>query len=466
MTALFALFDRQKEASKRLRLSNTAERLERLRRLQHALNEAESRLIDAAHADTRKPSAEVLLGELTPVRLELRDALKNLPRWMAKQQVPASIMLPGSRAWRYHESRGQSLILSPWNFPVALSLGPLVSAIAAGNSVMIKPSEFTPALSGEIDNLIRNAFSADEVSVIQGDVEISKALLTLPFDHVFFTGSPAVGRDVMMAAARHLSTVTLELGGKSPFVILEDADLDKTAERLVSGKFLNCGQVCLAPDHVYVPRALEQALIDRVRTVLDRRYGRNIRVSPDYARLIHVRHHDFLATLMRVARDEGSQIVIGGEHDRDDLFLAPTLITGVSETSCLMQHELFGPLLPVLAYDDLEKVLDAINTRPPALASYWFGKNQALMQDAIRRTRSGASCINQTGLHYAHQGLPFGGLGSSGIGRAKGFAGFATFSHERIVFDAHLLPDNPLIPPYTSLKLTLARLTHRTLEYL
>lgn len=444
------LFVRQREHAHTLRRSDAAYRLKRLRALRQALLDHRTALIAAGLSDAGKPAAEVLLGEVTPVLLELADAIRNLKSWMKPYRVRPGLLMLGSQGEIRYEPRGVCLILAPWNFPVALSLGPLVSALAAGNTAIIKPSELTPALSQVIVNIVAAALPPEEAVVVTGDADVAEALLALPFDHVFFTGSPAIGKRVMAAASQHLTSVTLELGGKCPAIVLADADIEDAVTSLVAGKYLHCGQICLAPDHVLVDRRIEKVFLAALSKRLKAVYG-DIRHSADYARIINDRHHARLQGLLDDALASGATVVHGGVVDRESRLFGPTILTGCHAGQAIMHEEIFGPLLPVLAYDHLDDAIAQINTRDKPLALYVLGKSRSAIEQVLSQTSAGGTGINLIGLHFVHQGLPFGGVNTSGIGKVKGWWGFLAFSNERAVLDRARLPSNPVRAPYGAL---------------
>lgn len=456
------LFAAQGPRALALRGSSAAERLSLLQRLHGALVARRGALYAAFRQDFGKPEVEVELSEIMPVLEEIQHARRHLRRWMKPRRVRPTLTSLGCPAHIHSQPRGRCLIIGPWNYPVSTLLGPLVSALAAGNSVMLKPSEFTPAVNAVLRELLAEAFTPDTVAFCEGDVSTAQALLALPFDHFFFTGSTAVGRLVMQAAAGHLASVTLELGGKSPAIIDASADLDAAAELLLWGKFLNAGQSCVAPDHVFVARRLLPTFKERCRALLVQRYGSDAAASPDYARLIHQRHASQLIGLLEQARAAGAQLIHGGAHDAAGRYLAPTLLDCSAIDSPLDSQELFGPLLPVIAYDDLEEVLQRIDAGPKPLALYLWSRDRDIQQRVIARTSSGSVGLNLCMQQYTQLHLPFGGVNHSGSGSAHGQAGFRTFSHERSVLAAGpLLAVRLLLPPYSPFKLRLAQWVSR-----
>jgi aldehyde dehydrogenase (NAD+) len=369
----------------------------------------------------------------------------------------------GTSAWVEYQPRGRCLIVAPWNFPLNLCFGPLVSALAAGNTAILKPSEMTPAVSTVMAEVIAEVFTPDQVALFEGSLPTSQVLLELPFDHIFFTGSPAVGKVVMKAAANHLTSVTLELGGKSPVIVDETADIKATAETLLWGKFTNCGQICVAPDHVYVHEAVKERFVAACRTVVAERFGSTPeaqRANPDFTHVINQRHTQRIAGLLQDAKDKGANVLIGGDVDVGSCYISPTLIDRVPANASIMEEEIFGPVLPVIAYRQLDEVVAAINAAPKPLALYIFSRDKLRTRQIIQRTSSGGVAINHCVLHYAHGNLPFGGVNNSGIGNAHGEFGFKAFSHERAVLKSGpIMMARMFFPPYTGFKQKLIRWT-------
>lgn len=422
-----------------------AERRAALIRLREVLSRREAEIVAALAADFGKPETETLLTEILPVRQDIAHALRNLRRWMRPRRVWPTLAMLGSQARIRPEPRGVCLIIAPWNYPLNLALGPLVSCLAAGNSAILKPSELTPATSALIAAIVAEAFTPDLVTVVQGGVDVSQALLALPFDHIFFTGSPEVGKIVMAAAAQHLTSVTLELGGKSPTIIGPGADVDQAAAWVAFGKFVNAGQTCIAPDHVYVHEDLRPAFLAALRARIARAYGAGD--SPHLAQIVNDRHAGRLRALLEDAQGKGAQIVLGGAGDQRHI--PPTLVEAVTPDMRLDQEEIFGPVLPVIGYTDLDRVLARINARPKPLALYIFEKDGDFADRIIAATSSGGVGVNVTVAHYSHHGLPFGGVNNSGIGAAHGEFGFRAFSHERAVLRNRFSALGLVFPPYT-----------------
>ncbi|WP_428310973.1 aldehyde dehydrogenase family protein [Hydrocarboniphaga sp.] len=447
------VFERQRDTALRLRTSTREERAAKIRKLKAAVLAASQDFYEAGMRDFKKPAAEVDLTEILPVVMEANDALRHLKRWMKPQRVFPTMMMFGTQAWVQHEPRGRCLIISPWNYPVNLTFGPLVSAIAAGNTVMLKPSEMTPHTTAVMVRLVRELFPEDEVAIFDGDASVSTALLELPFDHIFFTGSPAIGKVVMNAAAKHLTSVTLELGGKSPTIVDESADIVVAAKNIMWGKYTNNGQTCIAPDHIYVHNSVKEPFIKACREVLASSYGETQQAqmaSPYLARVVNQRHTARVAGLLNDATARGAKVLTGGSVSEGDCFVAPTLLTDIPADAKIMSEEIFGPLLPVIGYDDLDKVVADINAGPKPLALYIWSRKDSNIDSLLKRTSAGGTCINHSVVQFIHGRLPFGGVNNSGIGSAHGIYGFKAFSHERSVVRNRYQLAALFYPPYTN----------------
>jgi aldehyde dehydrogenase (NAD+) len=455
------VFAKQRSHALRLRTSTAAERVAKIKRLKKMLLDRAEDLYKACYEDFRKPEAEVDMTEIMPVVMEANDAIRNTKRWMKDRWVRPTFTMLGTQAKLRYEPRGVCLIVSPWNYPVNLTFMPLVSAIAAGNTAILKPSEMTPHCAQLMEDMVRELFDEQEVAVFQGAVETSQNLLDQPFDHIFFTGSPAVGRIVMGAAAKHLTSVTLELGGKSPAIVDKSANLRKTAGSLVFGKFANNGQTCIAPDLTYVHANVRDALVDEIKAAIERMYGsiEGIADNPDYCRIVNDRHYGRIKALLDDAKQRGAKVAAGGLHDDAQEFLAPTLLTDVDRGAELMHEEIFGPLMPLLTYTDVDEVIADINGRPKPLALYVYAKDNRVIDRVIDNTSSGGACINTAIMQYMHGNLPFGGVNNSGIGNAHGEYGFKAFSHERAVLRDRYSSSYLTQPPYTSFTRRLIRWT-------
>ncbi|MFC5847451.1 aldehyde dehydrogenase family protein [Deinococcus petrolearius] len=448
---LRAVFERQRAWRWRAAQTGAAERRVILRHLLAGLNRHRDALAAALAQDLGKSRAEAEITELHPVAEELKHALRLLPRWMAPRPVPTPPGLFGTRSEVQMQARGVTLILSPWNYPVNLSLVPLVASLAAGNTVILKPSEQAPATARALRELLTEVFEPQLVTVVEGGPEVAGALTRLPFDHIFFTGSGQVGRRVLAAAAEHLTGVTLELGGKSPALVDRSADLDLAATRLAWGKFLNAGQTCVAPDYVLVPAELQGALAGRLREATARLFGeaQTLRDGENYGRLLDGRSVERLSQLTRRSVAAGARLVLDGGADPDARFLGPTIVGDVTPDMPLMREELFGPVLPLVPYRHLDEALALIRDHDAPLAMYLFARDPEALRQVETHTTSGGLVVNGTVVHLSNPHLPFGGVGPSGQGRYHGEYGFRTFSHERAVL--HERPRSSvglLYPPY------------------
>lgn len=446
IASAFAL---QKAGVEKRRLEfGLAERLAALAALRGTVQKRQDEIVAALAADFGKPETEVILTEILPVLQEIRHTAAHLKKWMKPRSVSPTLATLGTVSRIRREARGVCLIVSPWNYPFNLALGPLVSCLAAGNSAILKPSEMTPATSALIAKIVAEAFAPDLVTVIEGAREASTALLALPFDHIFFTGSPSVGKIVMEAAAKNLTSVTLELGGKSPTIVGPGADLKRAAEWVTFGKFANAGQTCIAPDHLFVHESVRKGFLAALRARIAKAYGNDPLASPHLAGIVNDHHAGRLGRLLDDATANGAKIIGGGE--RNGTRMAPTLLEAVTPDMEIDREEIFGPVLPVIAYSDIEDVIARINARPKPLALYVFDRDRAFAERIIAATSSGGVGVNLTVMHYTHPGLPFGGVNNSGIGAAHGEHGFIAFSHERAIMENRFSSLPMLFPPYTA----------------
>lgn len=447
-----ALFASQGPRALALRRSTRPERHAKLERLLEGLMARRAPLMAAFAQDLGKPPVEVELTELLPVVDDIRHAQSHLKRWMRPHRVAPTLTMLGTRARIVYQPRGRCLIIGPWNYPLSTLVGPLVSAVAAGNAVVLKPSEFTPNVNAVIAALVSEVFDTSEVALVEGAVSTSRHLLSLPFDHIFFTGSPTVGQVVMAAAARHLASVTLELGGKSPAIVDPSADLQHAAEHLMWGKLINAGQTCVAPDHLYVHRSVQERFVALCLEVLRQRFGSNAQAvasSPHFGRMIHKRHAQRVGGLVDDAVARGAVVLAGGTYDAPARYVAPTLLADVPEAADISSAEIFGPVLPIVAFDTLDEVIARINAAPKPLALYLWSESAAAVDQVRTETSSGSFCVNLCLQQYAHSNLPFGGVNHSGMGNAHGFFGFKAFSHERATLAAGPLSMLKwLFPPY------------------
>ena len=412
--------------------------------LQKAIGENRVKILDALQQDLSKSAYEGYMTEVGIVLDEIRFIKKHLLKWAKARRVRTHLFqFPGS-SYIYTEPYGVSLIISPWNYPFQLVIGPLIGSMAAGNCSVVKPSEYAPHTAQVFKEIISDNFDPNYIAVVEGEAAVSRALLDENFDYIFFTGSVAVGKAVMQAAARNLTPVTLELGGKSPCIVDRDVDLDVTAKRICSGKFINAGQTCIAPDYLLVHQDIKIELLDRMKFFIDRFYGADPQLSADYPRIVNEKHFLRLAQLMNAGN-----IIAGGQTDRQSLYIAPTIIDDIAWDDPVMQDEIFGPILPVLAYNNLSQAIARVKELPKPLALYYFSNNRQNSQQIIKDTSFGGGCINDTLLHFANPHLPFGGTGSSGIGSYHGKKSFETFSHQKSILKRSFRLDAPLrYPPY------------------
>jgi acyl-CoA reductase-like NAD-dependent aldehyde dehydrogenase len=414
---------------------DVAFRLEQLKRLKQAIVDNQAAILAAINADLNKPEFEAYATEIGVVR-EIDYAIKHLKSWVKPKKVSTSIEQFPSSACIYPEPLGVVLIISPWNYPFQLMISPLVGAIAAGNCAILKPSELAANTSRIVTQITEKTFDPSYITSIEGGVETSQQLLAEKFDHIFFTGGTKIGQIVMEAAAKHLTPVTLELGGKSPCIVDSNVHIEHAAKRIAWGKFINAGQTCIAPDYLLVDRTVKNDLLTSIKQCIQEFYGDDPAKSPDYGRIINQRHFERLASFL----NEG-QPYIGGQINPEERYIAPTVIDGVDWDTPIMQEEIFGPILPVLEYSDLSDAIAKINERPKPLALYLFSKDQQKQERVLRETSSGGVCINDTVMQVGVSELPFGGVGSSGIGSYHGKASFDTFSHQKSVLKRSFLLD-------------------------
>lgn len=429
-------------------------RLGQLSALTRMLEEREHEILEALRVDVGKPRMEAYVAELGFVLGEVALVKKKLAAWMQPERVTAPAAVQPARAEVHKDPLGVVLIIGPWNYPFQLVVAPLVGALAAGNCVVVKPSEMTPTVSALLGRLLPQYLDPDVVKVVEGGVPETTALLEERFDHIFYTGNGTVGRVVMGAAAKHLTPVTLELGGKSPCIVDKEADLDVGVKRIVWGKYFNAGQTCIAPDYVLAHASIHDKLLERLRETIREFYGDDPRRSPDYARIVNARHHQRLSRLLH-----DGEPVTRVEADEAERYLSPVVLRDVPETAKVMGEEIFGPILPVLKVNDIDDAISFVNRRDKPLALYVFSENEAVQREVIDRTTSGGATVNHTGVHFGVPNLPFGGVGESGMGAYHGRLTFDTFTHRRAVLIKPSYLDAPVIyPPYSSLKEKIVRM--------
>ena len=412
-------------------------RLKQLQRLEKALSKWEKPLAEALWQDLHKSYEEAYMTEISIVRGEIRNHLKHLKRWMHPKRVSSPLKLFPSRSRIYSEPLGCALIIAPWNYPVQLLLNPLVGAISAGCTALLKPSPYVPNVSRTLEAMINECFEQPYIALVQGNREVNGQLLAERFDHIFFTGSPALGGKVMEAASKYLTPVTLELGGKSPCIVDADADLKVAAKRIAWGKSLNAGQTCIAPDYLLLHEAIREPFIAELQRAFRELLGENPQQSPHFVRIVNERAFDRLTGYLKAA-----QIRFGGRTDRAERYIEPTLLEGVQPHDEVMQEEIFGPILPVVPFREIDEAVRFITEREKPLALYFFGKRNR--QRMLAETSSGGACLNDTIMHIANEHLPFGGVGNSGMGHYHGYESFRCFSHLRAVVETPTLFDLPV----------------------
>lgn len=438
----------QKTALLRLSTSSAEERTAKLRKIESYLLQHKEELCDVMYQDFKKPASEVVIAEMLGVKREINHTIKHLKSWMKPKSVSTPLMLLGTKGLVQYEAKGLCLIISPWNYPFNLSICPLVHAIAAGNAVILKPSELSPNTSGFIKKMISSLFDKSEVAVFEGDETVSTFLLEQKFDHIFFTGSPAIGKVVMAAAAKHLTSVTLELGGKSPAIVGPDVNVEEAAAKIAWGKFLNNGQTCIAPDYLYVHEKNYYSFLQALEATVETFYGANVAKSKDYARIVNRRHFDRIASLLEDAKEKGAQVLFGGITDADDCFISPTVLTNCTPDMNILQEEIFGPILPIMSFKDEFQVTADIRSGDKPLALYVFSTNTEFNQYVLNNTSSGTSVVNDCLIQFGHNELPFGGVNHSGIGKSGGHYGFVEFSNQKsvVIQRTNLLKN--FYPPY------------------
>ena len=437
------------------------EHKEKLKRLLNAILSRKQDIRDALYADFQKHPSEVDLTEIMPITSEIKHAIRHVSKWMRPHRVKTPLSLFGSRSHIHYEPKGVVLVIAPWNFPVNLTFGPLISAVTAGNCVMLKPSELTPHASAVIKSIIEDVFDESEVAVIEGGIDTSTAALALPFNHIFFTGAPAIGKVVMAAAAKHLASVTLELGGKSPTIIDETASVDAAARRIAWAKFTNNGQICIAPDYLFVHESKKAEFLDKLTKNIESFYGIDARRSDSYARIVNHRHYQRLTGYIDDAKQKGATVAYGGRTEGSEDYIEPTILTDVDPKADVMMDEIFGPVLPVYGYESLDEPIAMINSKEKPLALYIYSKSQSNIDRIMQNTRAGGTCINHSVVHFFQNNLPFGGSNNSGIGKGHGFFGFEAFSNPRGVLK-QVLPFSGIefmMAPFNKLKQTLIDLS-------
>jgi aldehyde dehydrogenase (NAD+) len=446
---IMKVFQAQKANTQNLANSNVRERKTKLQNILDWTFAHEKDIGEALYNDFKKNPSETNIGEILGVVGEVKHLMKHLNSWMKPQSVPTPMNMIGTSAHIRFEPKGVCLIISPWNYPFNLSIKPLAQAIAAGNTVMLKPSEMTPNTSALIKKMLSELFNENEVFVIEGDYNVSQTLLEQPFNHIFFTGSPNVGKIVMSAAAKNLTSVTLELGGKSPCIVDETANIKKSAEKIAWGKFINNGQTCVAPDYVLVHKSVEDEFVDAMKSSISEMYGNDAQKSADYCRIVNNRHFIRLDNLLKEAVEKGANVSAGGQTDSSENYVAPTLLTDVDDSMKIMNEEIFGPILPIVSYTTKEEAITHIKNREKPLAMYINSRKESNIKYFLDNSSAGGTVINDCVIHYGHTEIPFGGVNNSGIGKSGGIWGFTEFSNQRAVMRQKFGTFKMIYPPYT-----------------
>ncbi|MGA3189571.1 MAG: coniferyl aldehyde dehydrogenase [Bryobacteraceae bacterium] len=454
-------FDAQRAAF-RLKIRSYGERISALQALEQALLDHRDGLVRAISDDFNgRAEEETLTLELVPTLGEIREARRHLKGWMKRRAVAVDWQFRPARARIEMQPKGVIGILGAWNYPLFLTIGPAIGAVAAGNHLMIKPSELAPRTGALLGEMIAKTFPPDYVAVVNGGAEVAQEFSSLPFDHLLFTGSTRVGKLVMRAAAENLTPVTLELGGKSPALVHPDYPLRTAAERILTGKLYNAGQTCVAPDYLLLPRALNDEFLRIAPGIISGMYPKLV-ANPDYTRIIDAAHYRTLVALVDDAREKGAQTIQPSEetYNEENRVFPPTLLLHVTDEMAVMQQEIFGPILPIVLYDTLDKAISYINARPHPLALYYFDLNRSRVKDVLARTTAGGVTVNDCMFHVGQSGLPFGGIGPSGMGHYHGVHGFETFSNQKGIFlESRWTPLRLMRPPYS-------KLTRRILGFL
>lgn len=448
------IFEMQKNNLQSLKNISVKDRIKKLKNLKKELFNHRENLQKAIFLDFKKPYVETDISEIYPTISEINHTKNHLADWAKDLEVDTPITLMGSSSFVRYEPKGNCLIITPWNYPIFLSLSPIISAIAAGNAVILKPSEFTPNTNKALEVLLGDVFKENEVVVINGDYIVSTELLKLKFNHIHFTGSPAVGKIIMTAAAKNLSSCTLELGGKSPAIIDKSANLKNAASKIVWAKYLNEGQTCIAPDYILVEKSIKQGFIELLIQEIKKKYGENsekIKQSNNLCRIINKKQFNRLKNLIQEAIYKNAKLEFGNEFSEEDNYICPTILSDVSLETKLLQEEIFGPIMPIVTFNEIEDAISIINSKEKALSLYIFSKTNKNIEKVLMQTSSGGVCINEILLHILNPNLPFGGINNSGIGKSHGKWGFIDFSNEKSVLKQHFSfsATKLLYPPYT-----------------
>lgn len=426
-----------KDQAKRISIS---ERVNLLKKLKNLIHQNESKIKAAIYNDFRKSAIETETTEILASILELNHIIKNLKKWAKPKSVGSSMLFATTSAKLIYEPKGNTLIITPWNYPFQLPIVHLAGSIAAGNTVILKLSEFTPHINQVIKELLADLFDKNHVAVLEGEVEETTHVLKLKFDHIHFTGSPAVGKIIMEAAAKHLTDITLELGGKSPVFVDKNINIKEVARNLIWAKFVNMGQTCIAPDYLLVDKSIEKDFENAIQEEIRNAFGVNPRESNDLARIINQKQYDRLISYLDELKNSETKWVVKGDHDKSTLFIHPTVLKNLPLDAKIMQDEIFGPILPILYYTDVQEALDIVAKREKPLSLYIFSNKKEYIDHVMKNSTAGGTTINDAMIHIIHPNLPFGGVNNSGIGQSLGYYGFKSFSHERATLKANFFP--------------------------
>ncbi|WP_313262412.1 aldehyde dehydrogenase family protein [Sphingobacterium sp.] len=444
------IYQSQLKNKSAIKHSTAYKRIGWIKKLLDTINREEKAIEQALYQDFHKSGIETAITEILVVQLELKHITKKLRGWMKDKKVRRSLVMPNVSAYLHYEPKGNALIITPWNYPFQLPLVHLAACIAAGNTAILKLSEFSPNSNQVLKKIIAEVFPTDHIAVIEGAVEETTHLLNLKFDHIHFTGSSKVGKIVMEAASKHLTDITLELGGKSPAVIDKNVNLRQVVKNLIWAKFINAGQTCIAPDYILAHRHQKQQLEEVFKIEIEEAFGKDAFNSPDYARIINEKQFERLNQALDSAKQLGANIIAGGKTDGRTKYIAPTVITNVAANNPLMTEEIFGPILPIVYYAQIQEAIDFINAKEKPLALYVFSKDSNFNKHIIRNSSAGSTCINDAVIQIMQPNLPFGGVNNSGLGQSTGWYGFKAFSHERAVADVKIIPLSSMFwYPYT-----------------
>ncbi|WP_145396467.1 aldehyde dehydrogenase [Staphylococcus epidermidis] len=446
MTIIRDKFNNSKAFFNTHKTKNLKFRKQQLKLLSKNIKNHENELLDALYKDLGKSKVEAYATEISMLLKSIKLMRKELKNWSKTKQTDTPLYLFPTKSYIKKEPYGTVLIIGPFNYPVQLVFEPLIGAIAAGNTAIVKPSELTPHVAIVIKDIIEDTFDEAYVSVVEGGIEETQALLSLPFDYMFFTGSEKVGKIVYEAAARKLIPVTLELGGKSPVIVDDTANIKVASERISFGKFTNAGQTCVAPDYILVQRKVKNDLIKALKKTIIEFYGENIEKNPDFGRIVNQKHFNRLNDLIQIHKDN---VVFGGNSSKEDLYIEPTLLDNITNDNKIMKEEIFGPILPIITYDNFDEVLEIIQSKSKPLSLYLFSEDENMTHRVVEELSFGGGAINDTLMHLANPNLPFGGVGSSGIGQYHGKYSFDTFSHMKsYTFKSTRLESSLFFPPY------------------